>query len=118
MLKDKALENLAAGELLLGRGFPNAAARRLYYSMYQAAVHRFAVLRLEPTKLRSGAVDWDHSMVENNTKKLGGDWRDKALYAQMRRLRSQADYGDERVGPEKLSGRLEAVADFVRRVTG
>lgn len=117
MLKDKALENLAAGELLLDRGLPNAAASRYYYAMYQAAVHRLVQRGLVPGKIRSGALEWDHSMVENNATRLDDDWRDRLLYRQMRGLRGEADYGDGAVRSETLAGFRDAIADFVRRLT-
>ena len=76
MLKDKAVENLAAGDLLVERGHPNAAASRYYYAMFQAAVHRLNLKGWKPGAVRSGAVDWDHSMVLNNLGRIGGRWNE------------------------------------------
>jgi len=105
MLKEKALENLAAGETLLAAGHMNAATSRYYYAMYQAAVVALSATGLRPEKVRSGAVDWDHSMVENNTFRCRGNWRDRALYVAMRRLRGQADYDDDGVDKWRLDER-------------
>ena len=117
MLKDKALKNLAAGELLLGRGCPSAAASRLYYAMYQAAVHRLTALGVVPGRMRSGAVEWDHSMVLNNLSLVGARRLDRVLYAEMRRLRGEADYGDDPVRAPDLDDRQDAVRELVRRLT-
>ncbi len=116
MLKDKAIENLAAGELLLERGYVNAAASRLYYAMYEAAVHRLTQRGFRPERVRSGAVDWDHSMVENNTRLLREHWRDRLLYLEMRRMRGQADSEDAPVSAADLRVRLSSIRDFVREV--
>jgi uncharacterized protein (UPF0332 family) len=116
MLKDKALENLAAGESLLAERRVNAAASRLYYAMYQAAVHRLTLYGHRPGKIRSGAVDWDHSMVENNVFMCRGDRRDRPLYIVMRRLRGQADYDDDAVDGWKLDERRDAIRGFVREL--
>jgi uncharacterized protein (UPF0332 family) len=116
MLKDKAIENLAAGELLLDHGHVNAAASRFYYAMYEAAVHRLTLYGHRPGKIRSGAVDWDHSMVENNVFMCRGDRRDRPLYTVMRRLRGQADYDDDAVDKLKLDERRDAIRDFVREL--
>ena len=117
MLKDKALENLAAGESLLAAGHVNAATTRLYYAMYQAAVHRLTLKGHRPGTIRSGAVDWDHSMVENNVFMCRRDRRDRPLYAVMRRLRGQADYDDGSVERCRLDERREAIRDFVEELT-
>ena len=116
MLKDKAVENLAAGDLLLERGHINAAASRYYYAMYQAAVRSLTLLEFRPGGIRSGAVDWDHSMVENNVMQCRKEWRDRVLYMQLRRLRSRADYGDEPVLRVEIEERRDAIRQFVKEV--
>jgi uncharacterized protein (UPF0332 family) len=117
MLKDKALASLAAGDLLLERGIPDDAASRYYYAMYRAAVHRLTGLGFRPDAVRSGAVEWDQSMVLNNTRRLRGVWHDRCLYETMRRFRSDADYADESVEASKVEAHREAIRDFVRDLT-
>ena len=117
MLKDKALASLAAGDLLLERGFPDDAASRYDYAMYRAAVHALTRRGFRPERVRSGAVDWDHSMVENNVAVCRRDGRDRLLYAAMRRLRGQADYGDGAIDRWKLDERRADIRDFVRELT-
>lgn len=117
MLKDKAIENLAAGDLLLDRGHVNAATSRYYYSMYQAAVHRLTAKGFRPGAVRSGAVEWDHSMVLNNARSLRHSWADVGLYAEMRHLRGVADYGDGAPPATRLAERGEAIRDFVEDLT-
>jgi uncharacterized protein (UPF0332 family) len=116
MLKDKALENLAAGDLLLDRGMVNAAASRLYYAMYEAAVCALSRRGLHAGQVRSGAVEWDHSMVENNSKWLRRSPQDRLLYMEMRRMRSQADYDDESVDATWLANRRDAISQFVKEL--
>lgn len=117
MLEDKALASLAAGDLLLERGFPDDAASRYYYAMYRAAVHALTEQGRRPGQVRSGAVEWDHSMVENNASWCRSNWRDRALYMAMRRLRAQADYDDASVVPWKLDEKRDAIRDFVTELT-
>ena len=116
-LKDKALENLEAGQWLLDRGRPNAAASRLYYSMYQAAVHRLTVKGVTPGQRRSGAVRWDHSMVENNSGFLRNSFEDRMLYREMRNMRTTADYKTDSVSAPRLRVLRAAIADYVKEVT-
>lgn len=117
MLNDKAHENLQAGEILLARGHVNAAASRLYYAMYQAAVHRLTRLGIRPGNVRSGAVEWDHSMVENNAKQLRGRWSDRLLYRQCRARRVEADYTDIPVREIDVRECRGEIADLVGDLT-
>ena len=114
MLKDKALENLAAGELLLDRGLVNAAASRLYYAMYEAAVWALTKEGKRPGAFRSGAVEWDHSMVENNVGVLRNSFEDRDLYREMRRARTTADYKADGVDATQLRWFRADVVDFVK----
>jgi hypothetical protein len=116
MLKDKALENLAAGELLLDRGTINAAASRLYYAMYEAAVWALTNAGKRPGAFRSGAVEWDHSMVGNNAGMLRTSYEDRALYKVTRSARLVADYKPARVNEIELRYVRSHVADFVKEL--
>jgi len=117
MLKDKALTSLAVGDLLLDRGFPDDAASRYYYAMYRASVHALMVRGVRPSQVRSGAVQWDHSMIENNAGLLRGNRDDHRLYREMRALRVMADYGAVSVGAERVAVRRAVVGSFVRDLT-
>src|SRR5437870_1883034 len=117
MLKDKALENLAAGELLLGQGLVNSAASRLYYAMYEAGVHKLTQQGRTPGETRSGAVEWDHSMVQNNAGLLRGRRSDRLLFHAMRTLRVVADYRDENVRDAELHARRALAVALVRELT-
>lgn len=114
MLKDKALASLAAGDLLLAGGIPDDAASRYYYAMYRAAVHALTKRGKRPGSIRSGAIEWDHSMIENNAGMLRRRPDDRWLYVEMRNLRTLADYRDETVSALHLRCRIEAVRDFVK----
>jgi len=116
MLKDKALENLAAGELLLARGHVNAAASRYCYAMYEAAVWALTEKGKTPGAFRSGAVEWDHSMVENDAGMLRNSYEDRLLYGAMRRARVTADYHADRVNALELRRVRADVADFVKEL--
>jgi len=116
MLKDKALENLAAGDILLRRGHVNAAASRYYYAMYQAAVHTLTRQGRVPGQIRSGAVEWDHSMVENNTRMLRQHVPDRFLYGGLRRLRTRADYGPIDVMRHEVEDVRRGVDEFVKEL--
>ncbi len=117
MLKDKAVANLKAGEALLRLGLVDPAASRLYYSLYQAAVHAFKARGWLPGSVRSGAVEWSHDMVLGTVRRLRGRREDMELYDDMRELRRKADYDDDAVWPGELAVRIDAVRDFVEEVT-
>jgi uncharacterized protein (UPF0332 family) len=114
MLKDKSVRNLQAGEALSALGLVDPAASRYYYAMYQAAVHRFAELGLTPGRIRSGAVEWDHSMVLNNIFLVRGQGSDRDVYRAMREMRRIADYDADAVDPRDLAARIAAVREFVK----
>ena len=116
MLKDKALENLAAGEELLDRGRVNAGVSRLYYAMFQAAVHRFEVLGVAPRHVRSGADRWQHTMIAKHARVLRGRATDRDLYNDVMELRVTADYFDRAVRLEAVTEHRAQIRDFVREL--
>jgi uncharacterized protein (UPF0332 family) len=117
VLKDKALENLAAGERLFEDGRFNAAASRYYYAAFQAAVVRFAALGRPPGTLQGGADRWNHALVAQNTWLLRGRREDARLYRGLMELRTQADYQDRAVNSSDLAPYRRATRDFVRELT-
>ena len=117
MLKDKALASLAAGDLLLERGFTDDAASRYYYAMFQAAVHALTRQGWTPGRLQSGALEWGHVVVLNNVSLVRGRRSDRALFDSMRDLRVKADYRDDSIAPGLLAARVDDVRAFVEEVT-
>lgn len=117
MLKDKALSSLSAGDLLLSQGLTDDAVSRYYYAMYRAAVQSLSDQDYRPGAIRSGAVDWDHSMVENNVWVCRKQSRDRVLYKEMRRLRVRADYGADRVSRGEIEAYREEIREFVEELT-
>jgi len=113
MLNKKAAKNLQAGEILAVAGLVDPAASRYYYAMFQAAVHRLTALGWTPARLARGAVRWTHTMVANNVLLVRKRRSDRDLYAELLRLREQADYRDEPVDPEGLAVHVVAVREFV-----
>ncbi len=117
MLKDKARNNLRAGEALAALGLPDAAASRYYYAMFQAAVHALTRRSWTPGRLQSGAVEWSHVVVMNNVSLVRGRRSDRALFDSMRDLRVMADYDDDSIAPGRLAACVEGVRAFVEEVT-
>jgi len=117
MLKDNAVRNLQAGEALVALGLVDPAASHYYYAMYQAAVHHLTQRGWTPGRIRSGAVDWDHSMVMNNVAVVRSRRSDRELYREMRDMRQIADYHVDLVKPGDLAARMAAVREFVEDVT-
>ena len=105
--------NLEAADQLLALGLVDPAATRYYYALYQAAVHRLTLLGWTPRRIRSGAVDWDHSMVKNSVTLVRGRRQDRLLYQAVRDLRVQADYKAQSVTVALLQARVGAVRQFV-----
>jgi uncharacterized protein (UPF0332 family) len=116
MLRHKARDNLRAGEALAALGLVDPATSRYYYAMYQAAVHALTRKGWTPGRLQSGAVDWSHVVVMNNAYLLRGRADDRRLFATMRDLRMQADYGDGSVVPFRLADEVDRVRDLVEEL--
>ena len=117
MLQHKAAKNLQAGETLAALGLVDPAASRYYYALFQAAVHRLMQRGWTPGRLRSGAIQWDHTMVMSNILLVRGRRSDRELYESMRNIREDADYRDETVDPAVLARHVSAVRDFVEEAT-
>ena len=113
MLADKAAANLRAGDILAAAGLVDPAASRYYYAMFQAAVHRLTKLGWTPGRLSSGAVEWNHTMVEHNVLLVRRLRPDRDLFRAMRQLRARADYFDDSVPPEEVNSHVDAVRTFV-----
>lgn len=116
MLRDKAKDNLRAGEALAALGLVDPATNRYYYAMYQAAVHALTRRGWTPGRLESGAVDWSHVVLMNNASLLRGRRSDRLLLGEMRDLRMQADYGDGSVIPVHLAELVADVRDLVEEL--
>lgn len=117
MLKDKARNDLRAGEALAAPGLADPAASRYYYALYQAAVHALTRRGWTPGRLRSGAVEWSQVVVMNNVALVRGRRSDRGLFDSMRDLRLKADYRDDSIAPGLLAARVDEVRAFVEEVT-
>ncbi len=117
MLRDKARDNLRAGEALAALRLVDPATSRYYYAMYQAAVHALTRKGWTPGRLQSGALDWAHVVVMNNASLLRGRRSVRSLFDAMRELRMQADYSDEGVVPEQLADLVDDVRGLVEELT-
>ncbi len=103
----KAKENLSAGCECLAAGRANAAASRLYYSVFQASAWALAGQGVSPAALQSGAATWNHTMVSQNLRKLFSHRQDRdhlTSYLLLKSLREKADYAPEDVSPTELVG--------------
>ena len=116
-LARKAKENFQAGELLLQKSLHNAAASRLYYSLFQAVAYALENRRNKrPGDFRLGAEHWEHGMVINNARYVRQSWDDRKLCEKFRALRTEADYDATEVEREQIVERLEAVRSLVMDV--
>jgi len=95
----------------------NAGASRLYYAMFQAALHRFAALGIRPALVRSGADRWDHATVANNVRMLRGRQADRPLYGDILRLRVRADYAEGPVDAWEIEWYRASIREFVQEMT-
>ncbi|MCC6785110.1 MAG: hypothetical protein IT457_19835 [Planctomycetes bacterium] len=99
--RDRADENYRAGEIALASGLPNAAASRLYYSLYHLAWHGLSAQGKSPAELQSQNHErWEHAFLTNNTRlvamslKLGQPRSRsfKELFTTLCEQRVRADY--------------------------
>lgn len=116
-MQGKARENLEAGLLLLEAGLVNAAASRLYYALFQAAVYALERQGKTPARLRRGARRWDHRMVGERASLVRGLAEDAVLFDELRDLRGRADYESSPVERRKVEFMKQEVERFVREVT-
>lgn len=116
-MKEKARKSLEDGLHLLERGSVDSASNRLYFALFQAAIHGLERIGLEPADFRAGASRWDHGTIARQILLVRGRREDAELFKTVRDLRVDADYRKASV----LRGRLEfvkhEVARFVREVT-
>jgi uncharacterized protein (UPF0332 family) len=114
----KAKENLSVGLDLLDSDKLNAAANRLYYALFQAAVHALESKHgMRPDKLQAGAKWWKHDMVRDNMRLLRDNAQDKVVYKALKDLREEADYKPTTVLKPLLTGRRQSVVDLVNEFT-
>lgn len=112
MLK-KANQNLA-GAAVLGRArLWDAAASRMYYALFQAAVYVLGRRGRRPRDLSRDATDdrWAHAIVLNNTRLLRNRPEDRTLFHQAYALRVKGDYEEiavEEIEVKELQPRVEA----------
>jgi hypothetical protein len=122
----KARDNVEATRMLLGLGwqFPDAAANRLYYAVYQAG---WAFLRKcgRSVPLHKSGRYFQHEEMEDllieegfqSKLSLEPDWDED--WATLRGLRVKADYLPDSVGLEDLSADLFEFADeVISKVSG
>ncbi len=116
-MKAKARENLEAARRLLALGLLNAAASRLYYSMFQASVHALVRRSGSPADARRGARAWSHGRVEGLVAGIRGQPEDQVLFQELRALRERADYDRESLTKWEIDRRWPDAERFVLQVT-
>jgi uncharacterized protein (UPF0332 family) len=116
-VKAKARENLEAALRLLDLGLLNAAASRLYYGAFQAAIHALDEKRRTPLESRRGARGWSHEKVEEHVAEIRGEREDRALFDDSRSLRETADYGPSSVTRQDLDHLRHDAERFIRQLT-
>ena len=117
-MREKARQNLEAARLLVERGLFDAAASRLYYAAFQAAVWALGRQGLRPDSIRLGARHWDHSMVAESASLVRGRPEDVLLFRQLRRLRTHADYEQGPTDRRDLEGWFDAAGRFISETLG
>jgi uncharacterized protein (UPF0332 family) len=118
----KARENMQASRALMVQGFPNAAASRMYYALYLAAVHALEKQGHKPSAFQDEPGYWRHEIIRNNAslvrQRRGKDrMKDSALYNAVFEMRVTADYDAASVETDQLLGRIDDVQSLVEDVT-
>lgn len=109
-----ARENLAAAFLLLERGLLRAAASRLYFSMFQAAV---CALERRGAKPPSRDRYWSHDLVLRLAQSIRGDVQDEVRLRDLRKMRISGDYQVWEFERRHLERVRNDVRRFVEEVT-
>jgi len=113
-MKGKARENLEVALRALENGHVNAAASRLYYALFQAAVYALERQGRAPSEFRRGATVWDHRIVGDRIALVRGLPEDGRLFEKLRFLREMADDHKEPVSRSELELKKHEVERFVR----
>ena len=116
-MKSKARENLEAALRLLERGLLNAAASRLYFAAFQAAIHALRARSRAPAERQAGAGGWSHARVEEAIATVRGNEEDRNVFRAARLLREEADYGSGTVWRRELEFLRPEVERLVRDLT-
>ncbi len=116
-VKAKARENLEAARRLLAIGLLNAAASRLYYSVFQAAVRVLLRRSGLPAAAQGGARAWSHGRVENSVAGIRGQREDGVLFEELRALRERANYDRESLTKWEIDRCWPDAERFVRQAT-
>lgn len=116
-MKGKARKNLEVALLLLDRGYIDASATRLYYAVFQAAVHALRAQGREPAEFRRGARDWDHEILGRAIHLARGEPSDRILFRDLRHQRELADYRDGPAERNTLEYLKHDAIRFVDEVT-
>ncbi len=108
-MRQKALENLRAAELLLAAGTcPNAATSRAYYAVYHAGWHLLGAQGEDPPD-HGGRPYWRHDRFpENLLRATVMNEEDSETVEHLYGARVTADYYDDDITSEQA-------ADFVRQ---
>ncbi len=115
-MKAKARENLDASLILLRAGRLNASASRLYYALFQAAIHALERQGRNPQDFRNSRY-WDHDTVCDFAHLARGEETDRILLDEARRLRLQADYTDLPIDRRRVEHLKHEACRFVLEVT-
>ncbi len=116
-MKAKARENLEAALRLLDRGLLNAAASRLYYAVFQAAIHALQSRRRDSAEAPAGGRGWSHAGVQDQIATIRSDDEDQRMFKRLRLLREMADYGQPSVPRRELEFLRPDAERLVRELT-
>lgn len=115
-MKEKAEENLKASRLLIQEHLPDSAISRLYYALYQGAVHAMQHHAKKRPRDLSSYDDWKHQVIANNATLLRGQRSGKVMYKMALDLRVQADYKSVPVNINQVKPLLAQIEAFVKSV--
>src|SRR5262249_44557963 len=116
-MKAKAQANLMACRRLMEAKLYAPGASRLYYALFQAAVHALGRLGKKPSDFTLGATQWKHEMVKGNVYLCRKRKEDSDLYRSVLGLRVDADYTELPIEPEDVDPFIPDVDELVREVT-
>ena len=116
-MRRKARQSLHATRVLLERGLVDDAASRLYFALFQAAVHGLERQGKSPADLRPGATYWEHRTVCRHAALVLGKAEDEDLLADALVLRRDADYRTGPVERWRIESLRPEIFRFVEEVT-
>ena len=93
---------------------PDSSMSRLYYALYQAAMHALETKGKTPSMLSADDKQWSHTLIRQNASLCRGRRDDGRLFSLAFTLRQRADYHAEGVDDSEVRNLTPQIEAFLK----